>query len=770
MKLTIDNFDGGGARDYTASIDAEGKPKIQRKLNRPSTMTFALVAGTPEFVVPASGARVVLERGDGQKLFTGYTTQAAEYEYMGWGERGPMYRYSINATSDECVLDRLVLLDRAPFVNRRAGDILKQITQDLAAGAYDMSGVEALDAVPSYSASQRVKWSEHASRLAVRARAAYRVHDGKLYFLPVGKNTYALDESSADFCPDALKLAAPDCLVNDVVVTGATEPGAYVKDYFLGDGYTLTYYMSHTPYLRRRTLLQDEYEGAAVKPQYWSVVDPSRAMSVASGKLKVAGGTGTDGATTIKFVEQLELGGPLMLQHGEVQFSGASQGVIGGVYSDGVDLAHCVAGFRVQPSGGQSTISPIVNGSGAGTSITTQSGHRYALVTRISGTEPFRTTQAFHSSRHQAGNPCGGATVAGDVRLVLELHDIDPNNAGTLVAASTVLYDGVICNAPAYATYALINSTSMQCTLSFTQIIRSPEIDVASTLPGGASQMKLVGSLAEGAHCQYSSSPAVRFFSASVPAPNEAIRVSYRTGAQAMARVNDETSISLRGPRSAVCAVVAPTARTSVECESAALALLEDWTGAAWKGSYRVWSSFLPQRATDIFPGDGITVNVPSRAADFTAIVREVEIDCADLMDDNAQYQVTFANDAAESLSFEFEAAKIGYLPDVTATTATAGSTFIGDVPSAEVAEITSTTLSVNTGAAAPNGGGFEVRRSDSGWGMENDRNLVGRFTTQTFTLPRLSSSQTYYVRQYDGALPARYSRCSTALHIDYPL
>jgi hypothetical protein len=62
-----------------------------------------------------------------------------------------------------------------------------------------------------------------------------------------------------------------------------------------------------------------------------------------------------------------------------------------------------------------------------------------------------------------------------------------------------------------------------------------------------------------------------------------------------------------------------------------------------------------------------------------------------------------------------------------------------------------------------------EVRWSDSGWGPYNDRNLAGRFTTQTFTLPRLSKIQDYYLRQYDGS-PPKYSRYSTALHVDFPL
>jgi hypothetical protein len=63
-----------------------------------------------------------------------------------------------------------------------------------------------------------------------------------------------------------------------------------------------------------------------------------------------------------------------------------------------------------------------------------------------------------------------------------------------------------------------------------------------------------------------------------------------------------------------------------------------------------------------------------------------------------------------------------------------------------------------------------EVRRSDLGWGPANDRNLVGRFGTETFTIPRLSRSQTVFLRQYDASAPPKYSRHTTALHVDYPL
>jgi hypothetical protein len=63
-----------------------------------------------------------------------------------------------------------------------------------------------------------------------------------------------------------------------------------------------------------------------------------------------------------------------------------------------------------------------------------------------------------------------------------------------------------------------------------------------------------------------------------------------------------------------------------------------------------------------------------------------------------------------------------------------------------------------------------EVRVHDFGWGPSNDRNLLGRFTSRTFILPRLKRTQNYFLRLYDNSSPAKYSRYSAALHVDYPL
>ena len=63
-----------------------------------------------------------------------------------------------------------------------------------------------------------------------------------------------------------------------------------------------------------------------------------------------------------------------------------------------------------------------------------------------------------------------------------------------------------------------------------------------------------------------------------------------------------------------------------------------------------------------------------------------------------------------------------------------------------------------------------EVRWTDFGWGQDNDRNLAGRFSTQTFTLTRLAKTQNYCLRQFDHSTPPKYSRYTTALHLNYPL
>jgi hypothetical protein len=785
MKLTIDNLQGQGPQDYTGALDGTKSPKVERKLNQPAELQFSLVANMPGFVVPALGARVTLGKTNGSDVFTGYVTGSPQYEYLGWGEQGPVYRYNLVAQSDEVLLNQKALPTRSPFVGRSAGDALRQLAADLLPGWFDTSAVQDTDTLAVYVVNPQRNFSFHAAEIALASRAGFRSMNGALILAPLGMATYSLSESDINFSPAGLWLNSPNLLANQLTIIGEDEPQAYVRDYFVGNGLSLDFYLSQKPFVQvKAALIDEEYLGPSLDPTTWVESDPSSAISVVGQTLQVTGGTGVDGQTTVSFIEQIELGGALELQHGDVSFAAPSQGVLGGLYAGEISAAGCLAGFQITPAGAGSTIQALINGSPTGAVITTTPGHQYFFTTYLYSMEVYRAGEVYHSSSHPAGSGWGGAAVSADVRFVLEVQDIDPSNPATLVAPATVIYDDVIESAPGFCTYALVNSTNMQCSIAYTYVAHISLAEVRTSVQTSPTQYapyvtQLVGALSDGAACEISGSPSLDFYPAYVPALNELIVASYRGSGRAVALVQNAASVaSLEngaddGTRGAVRVAKMPGARTDIDCENAALAILDDSTNAAWLGVYETWSDFLPGAAADIFPGDTITVNVPSRGAAFTTIVREVEIQVADPADDRGFYTIGFANDLASPLAIEYAASattiSLQDMPPVLQT-AQVGAYYQADLTEAQITGVTSTTVLVDAGLAPASGLGIEVRGNDYGWGEANDRNLLGRFTTQTFSLPRLARTQNYFLRLYDGSSPPRYSRYSAALHIDYPL
>src|SRR5208282_2628722 len=161
-------------------------------------------------------------------------------------------------------------------------------------------------------------------------------------------------------------------------------------------------------------LIDEEYVGPGLDAATWVVSDPSLAVSVVAQTLQVNGGTGQDGQTTVQFIEKIELGGALELQHGDVSFTGASHGVLGGLYAGAISAAGCLAGFQVSPSGGGSSIQALINGAATGPVVATTAGHRYVLTTYMYSREVYRSGETYHSSVHQAGSGWGGATATAD--------------------------------------------------------------------------------------------------------------------------------------------------------------------------------------------------------------------------------------------------------------------------------------------------------------------------------------------------------------------
>ena len=83
-------------------------------------------------------------------------------------------------------------------------------------------------------------------------------------------------------------LLQSDQLRNDVTIIGELEPLVYVRDYFIGDGTTLGFYLSETPFGKSTvTVFQEDYTAASLESTLWNVADPN-------GKVSVSGGATTD--------------------------------------------------------------------------------------------------------------------------------------------------------------------------------------------------------------------------------------------------------------------------------------------------------------------------------------------------------------------------------------------------------------------------------------------------------------------------------------------
>ncbi len=108
LQITIDLLDGVGARDDSAYVVEKSGLEVRRVLNRPSMLLLKLLLLNPQVVVPKVGAAVVVARKTGEKLFTG-ALSSMDYEYLGWGEQGPVYEFAITALSAEATVGPAVV-------------------------------------------------------------------------------------------------------------------------------------------------------------------------------------------------------------------------------------------------------------------------------------------------------------------------------------------------------------------------------------------------------------------------------------------------------------------------------------------------------------------------------------------------------------------------------------------------------------------------------------------------------------------------------------
>lgn len=772
MKLTIDNLDGNGAIDYSASLAAKQPLKITRRLNEPSLCSFTLVLAGTTLSTPLRNGRVIVTDISANTLFTGYVAAEPASELAGAGTEGQIYLLQLSAVSDEILLSRLSV----PQTRGTAGQTVTQLVQDLTnrvnPSALTVSSPPLKIQVGHFLPDPGATWSQNAGELAAIARTAYYVQAGTMSLSPIGTVTHTLSEADGTLQVQALSISMAKALANDVTVCGEEEPAAYVTEIFQGDGTTVLFDLTRLPYFPESSHskpLTDLFQGPSINPVLWGLIDPGSHLSITSSGLTCNGGTGNDGETVIAAIDPLEIGGALVIEASGVLFGAQAAGILCGLYFGPVSQVNCFAGFLVTQSNGATVVTPLIQGSVAGASFSPVAGHLYTLRIRTFSIEVQRVLASYYATGDNGSVSFGGGAVAASANLVFEIQDTTDGVAG----AVTVLYDGSVSNAPTTCTFAPIDSTNLVGSIASITVTEEGAVWVTGQIPGSAPGTLRLGTTAQGAQCRVERAGKLRFYAASVPAVNTTITVTYRTSRRSVARIASAASIAAEAkgqmPGTSVWAgsVTSPPTRSSADCENAAFALLASSTSraAAFSGRY---SSPNLQLTQDVWPGDVLAVSAASAGLTANLVVREVQIEVPAAAPDITKYTIAFANDWADALSMKLSKTvpKDAWIPQQPMTAVTA----LPSLAELSVTSVTASAIQVAAGVSPPSGGGFEVRRRDWAFHPGTDSDLVLRSPVPNFTIPREAPIEQYFIRQYDGASPPHYSRFSSAVFVTVPM
>jgi hypothetical protein len=755
VKITIDNLDGAGVLDYTGLLSGTSPLTIERKLNEPSQCVVTLAQGA--LPVPASGARVAVEADNGVMLFTGYALAAPARVYGGMGTMGPQYLLELACRSEETVLDARVVGKTTECVPSSAGALLTKMMARTGTAGLPISGDALSTVIGGFQPEVGKGWSANVSALSNAARARYRVLNGEVLFETIGGQVHVLAESDGSLDRGAFHGARVRNAVGDVTVCGPVEPQAYVTELFEGDGVTAAFDLSEAPLQEKAKLVVETFRGPGVDPQAWAVVDGGGHVSVTNRGLTLGPGQGGSGASSVTALDDVEMGGVLLLELGGLEIDSPGEGYFAGFLSGSLSAANLVAAFHLQPSGTSVTATPVVLGVQAGASAALQTNHTYTLRVRYHCKDRQRALQSYSTGGADGAVVLGGGTLTAGADLVLEIQE----TTGGAQFAPVVLYDGSIQQAPASCTPMVVDSINFLGSMASFELTRPGEVWVSCAPAGSAAATQRLGPSAQSAQAKVTSTGRLTFYKGNVPGTGTVVSVAYRVGGYALARMAAASGATLG---SLIVRAEHPRTRTSADCELAALALLatSTWSDGAWKGTYDCWNAHL---RADMWPGDLLQVEAASAAVNAALLIRAVQVKATSCAPELLQYKVTYANEWAEVFSLKTTegAPATAWLPS-TALVAPTALASLGDLV---VAGVSATQIQVQAGMAPPAGGGFEVRRSDETFGAGDGADLVLRSPVANFTIVREAPVERYYVRMYDGATPPNYSRYSSAIFVN---
>ena len=764
MRVTIDNLDGQGPVDYSDQLMAEGPVTIERVLNKPSTCRWMMRNG---IALPARQGRVVVTTDGGTVLFTGYLSREPQAAYAGAGTRGTVYRLVLEAISDDWLLDKQGLRVSGEGFAESGDALLRSLTSRVDGSRFTTAVTGAIAQIGSVETNSAKSWSENAEAIASAAGASYRVISGEVSMAALGSVSHTFTTANDSLGESQLQLGTGRDLANDLTISGEMEAGTPMTEIFVGDGTTGDFALSAVPFssgsVASRSIVSDEFAAGVIDPQRWGGGDPGSHLSVGAGGLILTGGNGLDGQTTLIAESAVELGGVLLLEATAVSLGQGSDGVLLGLYSGSVSRATCIAGFDVRQANGATTLGCLVNGASAGTSATLATGHVYTLRIYLHATEPQRVRQSYLVMVAGALQQFGGGLVDAPLDVVFALEDLG-------VASNTpvtVLYDGGMASSTANALFAPVNSVQLIGTIGGLMAERMPPVWVRGTTSAGVTATRLAGATGTGSDFSLASAGTLRFFAGRVPAAGEQMTVRYRLGQRAVARVQSAASIAAEAkgglPGEAVWQgrVLEPIARSSEDCAAAAAALLSVATSRAES----VTGTYEGQNLPDVWPGDLAMFVTDSGLSQVT--VRHVQLRDGLAVPELVQCRLEVANDWVACSSIQTSGTLAA---DVGAVAPGSGASSVASLSGMQVVSVSTTALQIDTGIVAPSGGGFEVRRTDGGFGAGQTGGLVLRSAIRGITIPRGAQVERFYVRMYDGSTPPAYSRLSSGIVTNVPV
>ena len=165
MKISIDST------DYTSALDGVRPLAIERKLNEPSTCRLWLsLPSSGVLSAPMRNQPLAVTGDDGTVYFTGYLAVSPLAEYAGLGMAGPVYRWALEAVSDEVLLDTQLMPPSAGTTGETAGTILQGLVTRSGSTALRTTGLTLATPLSQFVQEPGAHWSRLAGMAAIQGR------------------------------------------------------------------------------------------------------------------------------------------------------------------------------------------------------------------------------------------------------------------------------------------------------------------------------------------------------------------------------------------------------------------------------------------------------------------------------------------------------------------------------------------------------------------------------------------------------------------------